>query len=111
MNLPKVAHYHIHVYFDANTVEQATQLCIATRGQFNIPMGRVHEKNVGPHPCWSCQLTLPSELLGSAIEYLNFKRQGLTVFIHPETGNDLVDHTEYLIWLGESKTLKIDLFL
>ena len=44
MNLPKVAHYHIHVYFDANTVEQATQLCIATRDQFNIPMGRVHEK-------------------------------------------------------------------
>ena len=111
MNQPAASVYHAHVYFDERTLSDAKNLCVATRDKFNIAMGTVHEKNVGPHPCWSCQLTLPAELLGPIIEFMNFRRQGLTVFIHPLTGNDLIDHTEYLIWLGESKQLKIDQFL
>ena len=31
----------------------------------------------------------------------------LTIFTHPQTGNALRDHTEHVIWLGPSETLKL----
>ncbi len=35
---------------------------------------------------------------------------GLTVFTHAQTGNALKDHTDHVIWLGPSETLKLDQF-
>ena len=48
--------YHAHVYFSQATIAQARALCEAAAAQFGVVMGRVHEKPVGPHPDWSCQL-------------------------------------------------------
>jgi len=42
--------FHAHVYFDAETVEQARALCEAARDRFGVAMGRMHERPVGPHP-------------------------------------------------------------
>ena len=44
------AHYHAHVYFGPDTVAQARELCEQAGAQFNLRVGRVHEKLVGPHP-------------------------------------------------------------
>ena len=51
------SNYHAHVYFDAATLERARTLCERAAVNFGIAMGRVHERLVGPHPRWSCQLT------------------------------------------------------
>ena len=37
---------------------------------FAVPMGHMHRKPVGPHPCWSCQLTIPRRLAGEVIPWL-----------------------------------------
>lgn len=111
MTMPQVTLYHAHVYFDASTRDQAVTLCERAASEMGTGMGRVHEKLVGPHPCWSCQLTFSAERLGEVLPWLNFHRDGLTVFIHPVTGNELDDHTRYVMWLGESKTLDVSQFL
>lgn len=49
--------YHAQIYFDAGTVAQARALCEEAGRLFDATVGRVHEKPVGPHPRWSCQLT------------------------------------------------------
>ncbi|MBS99501.1 MAG: 4,5-dioxygenase [Oceanospirillaceae bacterium] len=102
--------YHAHVYYHAETFEQARVLCEGAVEHFGIQMGRMHQKPVGPHPDWSCQLTVPTERIGEVLGWLTLNRDGLIVFIHPDTGNDLVDHRDRQIWLGEDRPLKLDQF-
>lgn len=100
--------YHAHVYFDASTVEQARALCEAAAEHFPVRMGRVHEKLVGPHPEWSCQLAFRAEVFAEIIPWLMLHRNGLIVFVHPITGNDLRDHRDFPLWMGAARTLKLD---
>ena len=59
---PKNTHdyYHAHVYFEQETLEFATALCKKAGDLFRLKIGRVHQKPVGPHPKWSCQITFSS---------------------------------------------------
>lgn len=102
--------YHAHVYFDAETVETARSVCEAVRDRFPVEMGRVHEKPVGPHPRWSCQLAFAPDAFGDVMGWLAVNRQGLTVFTHPETGDDLKDHRDHAIWMGELLPLNLAMF-
>lgn len=105
-----ISEYHAHVYFDAGSVERAAALCERARDLFALRMGRVHQKNVGPHPCWSCQLAFGPEQFGEVVPWLALNRQGLNVFVHPNTGDDYRDHTDHVMWLGESQTLNTAMF-
>ncbi|WP_252362782.1 DOPA 4,5-dioxygenase family protein, partial [Escherichia coli] len=40
-------------------------------------MGRVHERPVGPHPDWSCQLAFAPEVFGELVPWLAIHRQDL----------------------------------
>ncbi|MCE8007766.1 DOPA 4,5-dioxygenase family protein [Aestuariivita sp.] len=102
--------YHAHVYFDATSVDPARALCAAVRDRFGAQMGRVHERPVGPHPMWSCQLAFEPEAFAQIIPWLALNRQGLTVFIHPDTGDDLKDHRDHAIWMGAMPALKLEMF-
>jgi len=44
------------------------------------------------------------------IPWLALNRGGLTVFAHAETGDDLKDHSEHVIWLGPSEKLDLAIF-
>lgn len=103
--------YHAHVYFDASTVDFARELCDEAGSLFGIGVGRVHQKPVGPHPEWSCQLAFDSSQFDEIILWLNSHRKGLTVLIHGLSGNDLDDHTIYASWLGKEATLDLSQFM
>ncbi|HBS49738.1 MAG TPA: 4,5-dioxygenase [Rhodobacteraceae bacterium] len=107
MTEPEITGYHAHVYFDAESVGQARALCEAARDRFGVEMGRVHEKPVGPHPMWSCQLAATSAQFADLLPWLALNRAGLIVFAHPETGDPLADHRDHGIWLGTG--LELDL--
>ena len=102
--------YHAHVYFDANTVDAARALCQQAADLFGVTMGRVHEKMVGPHPMWSCQLAATPEQFTKLLPWLTLNRDGLIVFAHPETGNNLADHRDHGIWLGTGLKLDLTIF-
>ena len=102
--------YHAHVYFDANTINQARTLCELAAQLFPLKMGRVHERPVGPHPVWSCQLAFGPELIGDVLPWLALNRKGLVVFLHPDTGDDLLDHTDHAIWMGAMRPLDLSVF-
>jgi DOPA 4,5-dioxygenase len=97
--------YHAHVYFDAGTVDQARALCEQAAQLFPLKMGRVHERLV-----WSCQLAFGPELIGDVLPWLALNRKGLVVFLHPDTGDDLLDHTEHAIWMGAIRPLDLSIF-
>jgi DOPA 4,5-dioxygenase len=104
------ARYHAHVYFDDKTTEHARELCENAARLFGAAMGRVHQRPVGPHPRWSCQLSFDSRQFEKLIPWLEEHRGGLTVLVHGVTGNDLEDHTTNASWLGEPAKLNLEVF-
>ena len=102
--------YHAHVYYDQESLAFASALCKEAGERFNLKVGRVHEKLVGPHPRWSCQITFGTKDFDEFIPWLDEHRNGLTVLVHAVTGNDLDDHTKYAYWLGESVELDLSMF-
>jgi DOPA 4,5-dioxygenase len=104
------AKYHAHVYFNKGTTEQARELCQNAASLFGVTMGRVHEKPVGPHPHWSCQLAFDSTQFDKLIPWLDEHRGGLNILVHPSTGKHLEDHTTNASWLGEPAKLNLEMF-
>ena len=106
--LHDVSGWHAHVYYDAETRPQASELREAIEETFDITMGRWRDRPVGPHPMWSYQVAFTPELFPTLVPWLAQHRQGLIVLVHPLTGNDLIDHRDYPIWLGEHRDLNLD---
>ncbi len=102
--------YHAHVYFNESSVEQATQLCQQAGELFGVQVGRVHQKQVGPHPRWSCQLSFDKTQFDELIPWLEDNRNTLTILVHGLTGHDLADHTDHAAWLGEAVPLNLSVF-
>lgn len=102
--------YHAHVYFEKETLDHAISLCERAGQQFALKTGRVHQKRVGPHPKWSCQILFARKHFEKFIPWLEENRGGLTIFVHGVTGDDLTDHTKYAYWLGDSCELDLSVF-
>jgi DOPA 4,5-dioxygenase len=106
----RITGYHAHVYFDAESRGRARALCEAAAARFGVVMGRMHERPVGPHPMWSCQLAATPMQFAELLPWLALNRDGLIVFAHPETGDDLADHRDHAIWLGTGLRLDLSIF-
>ncbi len=100
--------YHAHVYYDAASKETAARLRAAVEARFEVTLGRWHDRPVGPHPRWSYQIAFETEIFGSLVPWLALNREGLVIFVHPNTGQDLPDHAQRAIWLGEKVELNLD---
>jgi aromatic ring-cleaving dioxygenase len=101
--------YHAHIYYDPSTREQAARLREQVAAAFpSATLGRWHDDPVGPHPHSMYQIAFPAELLASFLPWLMLNRAGLTVLLHPETGNDYADHTDHAGWLGGILPLRLD---
>ncbi len=106
----EIKSFHAHVYYQPEQFEQAQQLCHQAGSLFSIKIGTFHQKPVGPHPVGMCQLTVATPLFGEVIPWLMLNREGLVLFIHPDTGDHLKDHTKHAIWAGEVMTLDLSVF-
>lgn len=105
--------YHAHIYFSPGPeAERARKLLDAVASTFDerVAIGRFHEKPIGPHPRGSCQLSVTVEDSADVLRWLLENRNGLTVFMHGNSGDNLADHTSHVAWLGESETLKLSVF-
>jgi DOPA 4,5-dioxygenase len=106
----RITGYHAHVYFDAQTTAQATKLCQDAADLFQVDMGRIHERPVGPHPMFSCQLGCTPDQFAKLLPWLALNRGGFIIFCHPETGDHLADHSKHVIWLGEAQPIDLSIF-
>ncbi|MGD1918589.1 MAG: DOPA 4,5-dioxygenase family protein [Pleurocapsa sp.] len=109
-DISSIEKYHAHVYFDESTIEQAQLLCEEAGNSFRVIVGRMHHKPVGPHPSWSCQLAFDRTQHTDLLTWLALNRNGLTILIHPLSGNDLKDHTDYASWMGKVQELNLNIF-
>ncbi len=109
--IDSIGGYHAHVYFDAATREAARALYDRVSARFpDAVMGRFHERPVGPHPMWSYQIAFAPGRFGELVPWLSLNRGGLDVFVHPDTGDGLADHSAHVMFLGKSYALDLSIF-
>jgi aromatic ring-cleaving dioxygenase len=104
--------YHAHIYYDpAATRDRAARLRERVAAAFpEATLGRWHDALVGPHPQSMYQIAFPRALLGSFLPWLMLNRDGLTILLHAETGDDYTDHTGHAVWLGAMLPLRLEVF-
>jgi len=100
--------FHVHVYFDPSTRETALHVRDGLAQRFDVELGRIHEKPLGPHPKSMYQIKFAPSEFGSLVPWLMVHHQELDVLIHPETGDDVADHTVNALWLGTKLDLDIE---
>jgi aromatic ring-cleaving dioxygenase len=110
METSQIKDWHAHIYFDPASRDAAWALRERIAAGFDIGMGRFHEKPVGPHPRFSYQVAFKNEQLAELISWLTLNRGDLTVFVHPNTGQDLEDHRDRAVWLGQQVPLVLSIF-
>jgi DOPA 4,5-dioxygenase len=107
-----IAEYHAHVYYEpAKTRAEAERLRERVAAEFpQAKVGRWHDEMVGPHPQSMYQVAFPSEMLAKFVPWLMLNRGGLTVLLHPETGDNLSDHSAHAAWFGAVLPLRLEVF-
>ncbi len=106
----RIRDFHAHIYYDPEEIELAKQLAAAAQARFPVAVGHFHLRPVGPHPRGSCQLTVSTDQFGDVAQWLVLNRGSLTIFAHANTGDDLADHTQHVIWFGKSEELNLSIF-
>jgi DOPA 4,5-dioxygenase len=102
--------YHAHIYFNPDEIERARAVAAAAQAAFGCPVGHFHSDPVGPHPRGSVQLSLTPDRFAGFAAWASEGRDGLTVFAHGLSGDDLADHTRYVIWFGNAEPLDLTIF-
>jgi DOPA 4,5-dioxygenase len=73
-------------------------------------LGHWHDELVGPHTQSMYQIAFPASELASFLPWLMLNRNGLSILLHPETGDDYRDHSTHAAWLGPALPLRLDAF-
>jgi aromatic ring-cleaving dioxygenase len=104
-----ISDWHAHVYYDAATRPAAEAVRAGLAAVFPAAvLGRWHDQPIGPHPQGSFQVAFAPDLLAVVLPWLMLNRHGLVVLVHPETGDDMADHTDHAGWLGEVLPLRLE---
>ena len=108
----QIAEYHAHIYYDPTTTRgRAERVRERVAAEFpQAKVGRWHDELVGPHPQSMYQVAFPSEMLAQFVPWLMLNRDGLTVLLHPETGDNLSDHSVHAAWFGGMLPLRLEVF-
>lgn len=96
-----IKNYHAHVYYDPATRAAAARVRAGLGAQFEVQLGSWHDEPVGPHPKAMYQVLFAPEHFGAVVRWLMLNREGLTVLVHPSTGDGWGDHLERSLWMGE----------
>lgn len=94
--------WHAHIYYEPASRTEAEGVRAALAEAFpDARLGRWHDAPIGPHSRAMYQVAFGPGLLPALLPWLMLNRRGLAVLVHPETGDDLADHTAHAAWLGE----------
>lgn len=100
--------YHAHIYYDETSRPIAQQLRESLEASFTVEMGRWRDTPVGPHPQSMYQVKFEPSEFPRIVPWLMLNRGGLTILVHPNTGDAYTDHAENALWLGAKLPLRVD---
>ena len=110
LSIDLIKDYHAHVYYDADSKLRAEGLRAAMEVEFDqAEFGRWFDRPIGPHPDGSFQIAFKPDLFDAILPYLALNRNGLVIFVHPNTDDALRDHRDGGIWMGAVRPLDLSI--
>jgi aromatic ring-cleaving dioxygenase len=106
-----ITDYHAHIYFDGPAA-RALAATLRERLADSFPEARLgswHDRPVGPHTLPMYQVAFLPALFPTLVPFLMLNRAGLSVLVHPETGDDYTDHADHAAWLGRPLALNLEI--
>ena len=100
--------YHAHIYYDDSSRERAARIRELIESNFKVVMGRWRDMPVGPHPQAMYQVAFGTDEFPRLVPWLMLNREGLSILVHPLTGDDYEDHANLSLWLGTPLPLNLD---
>ncbi len=83
--------------------------CAFGLARFEVQLGHGGTTNpLGPTPKRCIKLRFYPPQFGNVVPWLMLHREELNVLVHPETGDDVADHTLHSLWLGEKLELNVE---
>lgn len=109
----KVSEYHVHIYFDEKGANGWMAHMLAQQLIAAFP-GKVSGGNkvgvVGPHSRPNIEVDIKPVAFGEVLQMLQMNSNGLSVLIHPRTGDEHFDHLSAALWLGEPVPFNMGFF-
>jgi DOPA 4,5-dioxygenase len=105
--------FHAHVYYPLEEKSKAeavhAAIALQLQGKFS-KLSDLNDRPVGPHPLPTFEVHFVDADLKPFRSLLEEYRQGLSVLIHIDTGDDHLDHRENIEWLGDPVKLDFGFF-
>ena len=113
-----VRNYHVHIYFEAGTAGwagmtgvTAEEVAATLKKKFPDMVGRISKVAAqGPHTKPNYAISLKPEGFAQVVQFLQLNRNDLSILVHPHTGDEIFDHKEAALWLGEPVALNESFF-
>jgi len=104
--------YHAHIYFESSqqSTAEALYLAIHTLVLPRTRLGQFHLRLVGPHSLPMFTVMFEASEKKEFTEFLVRNRDGLSILIHEDTGDDYHDHTHGAEWLGKILPINFEHF-
>ena len=101
------APYHAHIYYSADDRADAEALrdVFSHHGEV-LFVGRMMDEPVGPHPTGQFEIHFLERSVEEIVRAI--ENSGLRALVHPLTDDDLADHTELGLWIGEPLELDVN---
>ena len=95
--------YHAHIYFDEDSYQKAALLRRWVAERFPVELGNWNLQPRGPHVTPSFYFGFRNDLLPVLVPWLQLNSLGLTILIHPNTGDGRADHLHYALWVNRAQ--------
>jgi aromatic ring-cleaving dioxygenase len=107
-----VKSYHAHVYYNDDETGRAenVRLKLQTELPGEVKVHGLVARAIGPHPRPMFEVDFQSSRLHQIKEWFEKNNDGLSVMIHPITGDHVKDHQDLSVWVGKKLDLKLDFF-
>lgn len=100
--------FHAHIYYSELNKDVAKRVREEIAQKFAVRLGQWHDEAVGPHTSGMYLVIFGNSEFNKLVPWLMLNRGGLSILVHPETGDDLADHTSHAVWLGEKLDLNLE---
>ncbi|KZF20455.1 hypothetical protein L228DRAFT_213655 [Xylona heveae TC161] len=106
--------FDVHIYYLVNNKQQtefARALWERVRREFpELRVYRLWDRPIGPHPVAMFEVNLfTPQQFGAFIPWLVINRGPLSALLHPNTDDELRDHSQRATWLGQPIPLDLSI--